>query len=91
MSSNGKSGWPSSRGNVPTFVAEVSSNHHRDLDRSMEFIKTAAAIGCDAVKFQLFRARELFAPEALQHNPKLLAREVWELPVKFLPALALGC
>lgn len=57
----------------------------------MEFIKTAAGIGCDAVKFQLFRVRELFAPEALRHDPKLLAREAWELPVGFLPDLARGC
>jgi N-acetylneuraminate synthase len=80
---------PNSHG--PSFVAEVSSNHHRDLDRCLEFIATAAAIGCDAVKFQLFRVRELFAPEALRHNPKLLAREAWELPVEFLPRLAKGC
>jgi len=43
-------------------VAEVSSNHHRDLERCLEFIRTAAEIGCEAVKFQLFRVRELFAP-----------------------------
>jgi len=75
----------------PSFVAEVSSNHLRDLERCLEFIRTAAGIGCDAVKFQLFRVRELFAPEALRHNPKLLAREDWELPVEFLPRLAKGC
>jgi N-acetylneuraminate synthase len=75
----------------PSFVAEVSSNHHRDLERCLEFIRTAAGIGCDAVKFQLFRVRELFAPEALRHNPKLLERETWELPVEFLPRLAKGC
>jgi N-acetylneuraminate synthase len=80
---------PSSKG--PSFVAEVSSNHHRDLERCLEFIRTAAGIGCDAVKFQLFRVRELFAPEALRHDPKLLAREAWELPVEFLPDLARGC
>lgn len=78
-------------GPCPSFVAEVSSNHHRDLGRCLEFIRTAAAIGCDAVKFQLFRVRELFAPEALLHNPNLLARENWELPVEFLPRLAKGC
>jgi sialic acid synthase SpsE len=92
MSGNGsKSGQtnPSSKG--PSFVAEVSSNHHRDLERCLEFIRTAAEIGCDAVKFQLFRVRELFAPEALRHNPRLLAREAWELPVEFLPRLARGC
>lgn len=75
----------------PTLVAEVSSNHHRDLERCLDFIRTAAAIGCDAVKFQLFRVRELFAPEALRHNPRLLAREAWELPVAFLPDLAKAC
>jgi sialic acid synthase SpsE len=80
---------PSSQG--PSFVAEVSSNHHRDLERCLEFIRTAAGIGCDAVKFQLFRVRELFAPEALRNDPKLLARESWELPVEFLPDLARGC
>ena len=92
MPSNGsKSGQtkPSSKG--PSFVAEVSSNHHRDLERCLEFIRTAAGIGCDAVKFQLFRVRELFAPEALRNDPLLLAREAWELPVEFLPRLARGC
>src|ERR1700676_112301 len=68
---------PSSKG--PSFVAEVSSNHHRELGRCLDFIRTAAGIGCDAVKFQLFRVRELFA------------RESWELPVEFLPDLARGC
>jgi N-acetylneuraminate synthase len=75
----------------PSFVAEVSSNHHRDLERCLEFIRAAAGIGCDAVKFQLFRVRELFAPEALRNDPKLLAREAWELPAEFLPYLAKAC
>ena len=76
---------------APRFVAEVSSNHHSDLDRCLQFIQTSAAIGCDAVKFQLFRVRELFAPEALRYKPELLAREDWELPVAFLPEMAACC
>jgi sialic acid synthase SpsE len=92
MPSNGsKSGQMNPSGKGPSFVAEVSSNHHRDPERCLEFIRTAAGIGCDAVKFQLFRVRELFAPEALRHDPRLLAREAWELPVEFLPRLARGC
>jgi N-acetylneuraminate synthase len=92
MSSNGpKPGQTKVRGKGPSFVAEVSSNHHRDLERCLDFIRTAAGIGCDAVKFQLFHVRELFAPEALRHDPELLAREAWELPVGFLPDLARGC
>lgn len=65
------------------FVAEVSSNHGRDLGRCMEFIGVAARIGCAAVKFQQFKIRELFDPIALKHHPHLLEREAWELPSAF--------
>ncbi len=70
------------------FVAEVSSNHGGDLDRSLAFIDRAAEIGCGAVKFQLFRIRELFAPEVLAASAAHRERERWELPESFLPALA---
>jgi len=70
------------------FVAEVASNHARDLERALAFVDTAAAIGCDDVKFQLFRVRELFAPEVLARSAAHRAREAWELPESFLPVLA---
>ncbi len=70
------------------FVAEVSSNHNRDLDRCLRFVDTAARIGCWGVKFQLFRLDRLFAPEALAHNPNLEARRSWELQPEFLPRLS---
>jgi sialic acid synthase SpsE len=73
------------------FVAEVSSNHHQDLDRCMAFIDRAAAIGCAAVKFQLFKIRELFAPEVLEQSEVHRAREQWELPISFIPELAARC
>lgn len=72
---------------TPAFVAEVSSNHHRDLDRCLRFIDVAAEIGCSAVKFQLFRIKELFAPEVLARSEKHRRREAWELPTEFLPEL----
>lgn len=70
------------------FVAEVSSNHHRDLERSLAFVAAAAAMGCTAVKFQLFRIDELFAPEILAARPELRRRRAWELPPEQLPLLA---
>jgi N-acetylneuraminate synthase len=73
------------------FIAEVSSNHHRNLNRCLEFIDCAANIGCDAVKFQLFKIDELFAPEILNHSARHRARRQWELPVEFLPDLAARC
>jgi len=75
----------------PVFVAEVSSNHNQDLDRCLAFIEKASEIGCDAVKFQLFRVRELFAPEILERSEEHRRREAWELPVHFLPVLAERC
>ena len=73
------------------FIAEVSSNHHQDLSRCLTFIDVSANIGCRAVKFQLFKIRELFSPEILEQKPELREREQWELPVEFLPHLARRC
>ncbi|MFB3901881.1 MAG: N-acetylneuraminate synthase family protein [Acidobacteriota bacterium] len=69
-------------------VAEVSSNHRQDLGRCLEFVETAARIGCDAVKFQLFRLDRLFAPEILAASKDHRQRREWELPVSFIPELA---
>lgn len=70
------------------FIAEVSSNHHRDLQRSLDFIDAAAEAGCRAVKFQLFKVDQLFAPEILRRSEKHRKRREWELPLEFLPGLA---
>lgn len=73
------------------FVAEVSSNHHRDLSRCLAFIEKAAEVGCNAVKFQLFKINELFAPEILSKSKMHRDREAWELPKEFIPELAQRC
>lgn len=76
------------------FIAEVCSNHNGDLNRALALIDKAAEIGCDAVKFQLFRIDQLFAPEALNHPSKrdmLHARRQWELPLHWLPVLKARC
>jgi len=72
-------------------MAEVSSNHGRDLHRSLEFIDVAASCGCAAVKFQLFRLEELYSPEVLAKYPDHRKRKQWELPVDFLPHLSERC
>ncbi len=73
------------------FIAEVSSNHARDLQRCFRFIDAAAAIGCGAVKFQLFRIAEMFAPQILSRSATHRRREQWQLPTEFLPELAHHC
>lgn len=73
------------------FVAEISSNHNRSIERCFSFIDTAADIGCGAVKFQLFKIEELFAPEILQKSPEHRKRKQWELPLSFLPEIETRC
>lgn len=73
------------------FVAEISSNHNQSLARCLAFIDKAAEIGCSAVKFQLFRVDELFAPEILAGSRAHRDRKNWELPAGFLPELAGRC
>lgn len=73
------------------FIAEVSSNHSRDIKRALEFIDIAAEIGCDAVKFQLFKIEELFASEILMKSEEHRNRKNWELPLEFLPKLHKRC
>ena len=73
------------------FIAEVSSNHHRDLFRSFDFIEAASRAGCSAVKFQLFKIEQLFSPETLERSEKHRKRKEWELPLAFVPKLAQRC
>ncbi len=75
----------------PVFISEVSSNHARQLERCYAFIDTSSRIGCDAVKFQLFKINELFAPEILEQSEIHRARKDWELPEGFIPDLARRC
>ena len=56
------------------FIAEVSSNHHQSIDRCYEFIDSAAKIGCQAVKFQLFRIDQLFTQDVILSNADIQGR-----------------
>lgn len=73
------------------FIAEVSSNHSQDLKRSIDFVNRAADIGCDSVKFQLFKIDKLFAPEILNKREEIAQRKNWELPIEFLKPLSEQC
>ena len=73
---------------LPVFVSEVSSNHSQDLNRAKEFIKVSSQIGCQAVKFQLFKIDKLFSPEILAKSRTHRDRKEWELPIEFLPELS---
>ncbi|MBS83168.1 MAG: N-acetylneuraminic acid synthase [Gammaproteobacteria bacterium] len=70
------------------FIAEVSSNHNRDLIRMKEFIHSSKEAGCTGVKFQLFKVENLFAPEILEKSLNHRKRKDWELSEKYIPELS---
>ena len=70
------------------FIAEVSSNHNNNLKRCKQFIETAKKMGCDGIKYQLFKIDQLFASEILKKDETLRKRKNWELPLEFIPELS---
>ena len=48
------------------FIAEISSNHNKDLNRTLRLIDSAKKNGFSSVKFQLFKINELFSKEILE-------------------------
>lgn len=69
----------------PTFViAEIGSNHDRDISQAMRLIDVAADAGADAAKFQLYTANDLYPTPGPIHD----AVKATELPVDWVPRLA---
>jgi sialic acid synthase SpsE len=53
----------------PTYlIAEIGTNHAGDLSIAKEQIRTAAQVGADAVKFQMFHADEFVRDESLTYT-----------------------
>ena len=44
---------------IPYIIAEIGCNHNGDLDLAKRMIDAAAGCGCQAVKLQLFRGKQL--------------------------------
>lgn len=66
-----------------SFVAEIGSNHNGELHVAHALVDAAAGCGCDAVKFQYFKAEALFAPGfTARVQPER------QVPLDWLPLLA---
>ncbi|WJK62937.1 N-acetylneuraminate synthase family protein [Halobacterium salinarum] len=82
----------------PTFViAEAGSNHNGELDVAKELIDVAAEAGADAVKFQTFRADDLYVEESgdveyLDDDRSIYdIIESMEMPYEWIPELHEYC
>ncbi len=73
------------------FIAEVCSNHNRNLKRCFEFIDSAKKLNCYAVKFQLFKIKNLFSKDAKKLYKNVQRKKKRELPKEFIPKIAKYC
>jgi N-acetylneuraminate synthase len=78
----------------PAFViAEAGSNHNGDLEIAKELIDVAADAGADAVKFQTFRAEDMYVKESGDveylddERPIYEIIESMEMPYEWIPEL----
>ncbi len=73
------------------FIAELGSNHNRDLERALALLERSAQAGAQAAKLQVFHIEDLFTPDMLDRREDLRARRAWELPIEFLQPIAERC
>lgn len=78
----------------PCFIiGEAGSNHNGSFEQALALIDVAADAGCDAVKFQVFRAKRLYPKTAGQSDYLGDERSIFdiiaamELPEDWLPRL----
>jgi N-acetylneuraminate synthase len=82
----------------PAFVvAEAGSNHNGDLGTAKELIDVAADAGADAVKFQTFRAEDLYVEDSGEVEYLDDDRSIYEIiesmemPYEWIPELHEHC
>jgi N-acetylneuraminate synthase len=82
----------------PTYVvAEAGSNHNGSLETARELIDVAADAGADAVKFQTFRAEDMYVKDSggveyLDDDRSIYEIiESMEMPYEWIPELAEHC
>lgn len=88
-------------GAEPFVVAEVGINHNGELKRALEMIHVAKSAGCDAVKFQTFKANEFVNDQSQMFTYRSLGEEItepmlamfqrYELPESAWPVIKAEC
>lgn len=65
-------------GSEPFVVAEVGINHNGNIECALEMIHVAKSAGCDAVKFQTFKAKEFINDATQMFTYRSQGKEITE-------------
>jgi sialic acid synthase SpsE len=72
-------------------IMDVGANHNMDLNTSKKLIESAAKLGADAIKFQIYQADKLYSKNTPKFKKDPLKPynmiKKYELPRKWLPIL----
>ena len=87
-----KSGRKIGEGNPCYIMMDIAANHNGNLDTAKELIRKAAEAGADAVKFQTYRAEDLYSRNTPQFSrdtmkPYDLIKQV-QHPREWIPLLS---
>lgn len=74
-------------GHPPFIIGEAGMNHGGSIDKALEMVRVAKNAGCDACKFQTYRAAEFCAPD----DPMYATFERCELPVEAWTSIKAMC
>ena len=83
-------------GYPPFLIAEASINHQGSIDQALAMIHVAKQSGCDAVKFQTFKAEDVCDPKQMYTYGKITEPRIdifrrCELPETAWPILKAEC
>ena len=68
-------------------IGEIGSNHDNNFQKCKKLIEKAAAIGCDAIKMQMFKADELIS----KSHPAYKVLKKYELKQSWLSRISKLC
>jgi len=68
-------------------IAEIGSNHGRDLGRALQYTSEAIKCGADAIKFQFFDADDIVSAD----HPARHEVEGYVTPIEWIPILQQKC
>ena len=78
------------KNNKINFIAEISSNHNKNLKRTLNMIDSAKKVDLIQLNFSYLKLKN-YLLKKFWITPKNTKRSKWELPIEFIPKISSHC